>query len=44
MYEAFGETTHFLSKMECGMLPKLCDLAVDLIESSTTEFDDPDRL
>ena len=43
-YEAFGETTHVLSKFQCGFIPELCRLGISFMHSDDTQFDDLDRL
>lgn len=44
IYEVFGEGTHGFSREICSVLPELCHLALSFVETTTSEYDNIDRL
>lgn len=44
LYEAFGESSHVMSKLQCKFVPELCNLSSTFTHSDDIQYDNADRL
>jgi hypothetical protein len=41
IWEAFGSGAHLFGQAQCQLIPKLCDISFELLDSYDTKYDHP---